>query len=103
MDELHRHRSFPDSGSHPFYRTVAHIAYGKDAGNVGLEQKWIPVECPAFRTLPVTYKVRTGQKKTALVPLDDIRQPIRSRQCSNKDEHRARRHTLRLVGIGTKH
>ncbi len=72
MDELHRHRSFTDSGSHALYRTVAHIADGKDAGNIGLEQKRIPVERPALRTLAVTYKIRAGQQETALVPLDDI-------------------------------
>src|SRR5881409_2622288 len=103
MDELHRHGSFPNTGSHPFYGTMAQIAHGKDAGNIGLEQERISVEGPSLRALPVTYKVRTRKEETALVPLDDIRQPIRPRQCSNKDKHRTRRHALHLVGIGTKH
>src|SRR5713226_119842 len=103
MDELHRHRSFTDSGSHPFYRTVADIANGKDAGNIGLKQERISVERPSLRALAVTYKVRPGQQETALVPLDDTRQPIRPRQCSNEDKHRTRRNALNLVGVGTKH
>ena len=78
MDELHRHRSFPDSGSHALYRTVAHIAHGKDAGNIGLEQERIPVERPSLRALPVTYKVRTSQQKATLVSLDDISPANRS-------------------------
>ncbi len=73
MDELHRHRSFTDSRSHPFYGTVAHIADGKNAGNIGLEQERIPVECPSLRALPVANEIRTGQQETALVALDDAR------------------------------
>src|ERR1700733_9987618 len=103
MDKLYRHRSFSHSRSHAFYGTVAHITDGKDAGNIGLEQERIPVERPAFRTLAVTDKVRAGQQETALVPLDDIAQPIGPRQRSNEDKHRTRRHTLNLVGIGTEH
>src|SRR6267378_2228215 len=79
MDELHRHRSFADSRSHTFYRTVAHIAHGKNAGNIGLKQERIPVEPPSLRALAVTYEIRTGQEETARIPLDDIRQPIRAR------------------------
>ena len=101
MNELYRHRSFPDPGSHAFYRTVAYVAYGKDAGNIGFEQERIPVERPALGTLPVTDKIRTSQQETALVPLDDIRQPICPRRRPNKYEHRAGGHALRFVGIGT--
>jgi len=103
MDDLHRHRSFADSRSHPIYRNVPHIANGKNAGNIGFEQERVVVERPSLRALPVTYTVKTSQQQTALVPFDHIRQPIRPRQCPNKDEHRTRRHALNLVGIGTKH
>ena len=50
---------------------------------------------------PSRMKVGTGQNETALVALDDIRQPIRSRQSADKNEHRARRHALHLVGVRT--
>src|SRR6266446_29911 len=103
MDELHRHRSFPNTGGHPFYGTMTHIAHGKDTGNIGLEQERVPVEGPSLWALPVTDKVRTSQKETALVPFDDVRQPVRPRQCSDKDKHRTRRHALNLVGIRTKY
>src|SRR5271155_1613599 len=103
MDELHRHRSFPNAGSYSFYGAMAHIAHGKDAGNVSLKQERISVEGPSPRALPITDKVGTGQEETALVPLDDIRQPIRPWQCSNKDKHRSRGHALDLSGIGAKH
>jgi hypothetical protein len=49
MDELHGHRSFADSGSYPLYRTMAHVANRKKAGNVGFEQEWISIERPALR------------------------------------------------------
>src|SRR5256885_9910061 len=103
MDELHRHRSFTNTGGHPFYGTMAHIAHGKDAWNIGFEQEGIPVERPSPRALPVTHKVRTSQQETALVPLDNICEPIGPRQCSNENKHRARWHTLNLVGIRAKH
>src|SRR5271166_1784234 len=103
MDELHRHRSFTDSGSDPFYGTMAHIAYRKDAGNIGLQQERIAVECPSFRALPVTYKIGTCQQETALVPLDEVRQPICPRQCSDENKHGAGWYALRLAGVGTKH
>src|SRR5271165_2468381 len=103
MDELHRHRSFTDSGSYALDRTVAHIAHGKDAGNIGLKQVRIAVERPSLRALPVTYKIGTSQQETSLIALDDARQPIRPRQRSDKNKHGACRHALHLAGIGTKH
>src|SRR5207237_9669204 len=89
MDELYRHWSLADSRSHSFDRTVAYIADGKNAGNVGLEQEGVSVECPSFGALAVPYKVGTGQNKSSFVSLNYIRQPIGSRQRSNKNEHRA--------------
>src|SRR6266478_1144264 len=103
MDELHRHRSFADSRSHSFYGTVAHVANGKDAGNISLEQERISLERPSLRTLAVAYKIRTGQKETTFVPFDGTRKPVRSRQGPNKYEHRTRRYSLNFIGIGTKH
>ena len=70
MDELHRHRSFTHAGGDPFYGTVAHVAHGKDTGNIRLEQKRISIERPSFGPLPVTYQVRTREQKTALVLCD---------------------------------
>src|SRR5438128_11902837 len=81
MDELYRHRSLADSGSHALYGTMAHIAYGKNAGNIGFEQERISVVSPSIRELTVKYKVRAGQEETTLIPLDDIRQPVCPRQC----------------------
>src|SRR6476661_8072324 len=99
MDELHRHRSFPDAGSYSLYGAMAHVAHGKNAGNVRLKQEGIPVEGPSLRALPVTDKVRAGQEETALVTLDDIGQPIRPWQRANKDKHRSRGHALDLIGV----
>ena len=73
MDELHRHRSFAHSGSHALHRTMAHIAHGKNAGNIGLQQERIALERPALGALPVPYEVGTGQDETAFVALDQIR------------------------------
>src|SRR3984885_16322282 len=103
MDELNRHRSFTDSGSHPLYRAVAHITHGKNAGNIGLEQEGVTVERPAFWMLPVTYKIGAGQQESALVPLDDIRQPIRPRQRPNEYKHCTRRYALNLTGVRTEY
>jgi len=38
--------------THRLIPSVAHIADGEDAGNIGLEQERIAVERPALRTLP---------------------------------------------------
>src|SRR6202040_1595012 len=103
MNELHSDRSFPHSGSYPFYRPMSDVPHSKNARNIGLEQEGISVERPSLRTLAVPYKIRTGQQEAALVPLNDSGQPIRPWQCPNKDKHRVSRHTLNLVGIGTKH
>src|ERR1700730_7528293 len=102
MDELHGDCPFTDSGSHSFHRTMPHIAYRKKTGNIRLEQKGIPIERPPLGVLPLSYEVGARQDAPAFVSLDDIRQPVGSRQRSNKDEHRTRRHALYLVGIRTK-
>jgi hypothetical protein len=57
MDELHRNRSFTDSGSHTLYGTVADIAHSEQTGNVGLEQEGIPVESPSLGALAVSNQV----------------------------------------------
>src|SRR2546422_11771748 len=82
--------------------TMPHIAYRKKTGNICLQQVWISVERPALGALPVSYKVGTRQDEPAFVALDDIFQPVGSRQRSNKDEHGTRRHALYFVGIRTK-
>src|SRR5258708_14616449 len=76
MDELHRHRSLTDSGSDALDGAVAYIANGKDTGHVGFEQERISVKPPSLRPLPVANKIGTGQKETALVPFDEVSQPI---------------------------
>ena len=103
MNELHGYGSFSDAGSHAFDGTVAHIAHGKDAGNIGLQQKRISFERPAFRVLPVADKIGAGQKETAFVALDDICEKIRARQGSNEDEHCARRYAFDFSGVGAEH
>ncbi len=70
MDELHRNRSFADSGSYPLHRTVAHVADGKETGNIGLQQEGIAVERPSFGALPVSNEIGACQEETALVALD---------------------------------
>ena len=70
MDELHSHRSFTNSGRYAFHRTVPHIADGKEAGNIGLEQKGISFERPTLGALSVSYEIGTSQDKAALVALD---------------------------------
>src|SRR5258708_5328839 len=102
MDELHSHRSFTDSGSHAFYRTVPHIAYLEKPGNICLQQKRISIEGPPLGTLPVSYQVGTSQDDPAFVPSENVGQPVGSRQRSNKDEHCARRHAFHFVCIRTK-
>jgi len=61
MDELHRHRSFTDSGSYAFNGTVAHIAHGKDARNVGLEQERVSLQRPALGKLTVADQIGASQ------------------------------------------
>src|SRR5258708_23959741 len=99
MDKLHRHRPFTDSGSYTFYGAMSNVANCKNARNVGFEQEGIPVEQPSLGALPVANEIRASQQKTTFVPLDDASQPIRTWQCSNKDEHGARWHTFNLSSI----
>src|ERR1700739_2607682 len=102
MDELHGYRPLTHSGSHAFHRTMPHIAYCKNSGNVCLQQKGISVQRHPLRARTITYEIWTSQNEPALVPLNNSGKPVRSRQGSNKDEHAARRHALNLVGIRTK-
>src|SRR5438876_5785928 len=76
MDELYRHRSLADSGSHALYGTMAHIAYGKNAGNIGFEQERISVGSPSLRALPVTYKVRAGQEERSEEHTSELQSPV---------------------------
>src|SRR4030088_1458642 len=103
MEELPRYRSFANTRSDALHRTMPHIAHRKDSGNICFEQEWISVERPAPGTFPVANKVWASQEEPPLVSLDQISQPVRSRQGSNKDEDRTCRHPLQLVGIRTKH
>src|ERR1700733_12146264 len=102
MDELHRNGPFTNARSDAFDRAVANIANGKQPGNIGLKQKRISVEHPPLRVLPLSYEVGTSQDEPAIVTLNQIREPVGSRQRSDKDEHCARRHPLYLVCIQTK-
>src|SRR6266566_8509090 len=81
---------------------MPHIADRKKTGNIRLEQKGISVKDPPLGVLPLTYEVGARQDEPAFVALNYFREPLSSRQRSNKDEHRARRHALQFVGIGTK-
>src|SRR5207237_10366399 len=92
MDELYRHGSFANTGSHSFDRTVAYIADGKNAGNVGLEQEGISAECPSFGALAVPYKVGTGKNKSSFVSLNYVGQPIGYYQGSKQKAQRSCRH-----------
>jgi len=74
VDELHRHRSFTYSGSHPFYGAVTDIAHRKDARNIRLQQERVPVQRPCTGTLAVVQEIRTRQQKAALIPLDSFRE-----------------------------
>src|ERR1700722_20329302 len=103
MNELHSYRSLTDTRCHALDRTMAHIAYRKDAGNIGLEQKGIAFQCPTLGMLPLAHEVWPGQQKAAIVALHHSVKKIRARQSSDKDKHRTRRHTLNLIGIGTEH
>src|SRR5258708_2798743 len=103
MNELHRYRSFADTRSDVLHGTMPHVADRKDSGNICLKQEWIPVERPALGTFPVANKVWASQEEPPFVSLDQISQPVRSRQGSNKDENRTCRHPLHCVGIRTQH
>src|SRR6266478_9859747 len=81
---------------------MPHIAYRKKTGNIRLEQIRISVEGPPLEMLRLSNQVGASQDEPAFVALNYIREPLSSGQRSNKDEHRARRHALQFVGIGTK-
>ena len=101
MNELYRYRSFSNSRGYALYRTMAYVADGKNAWNIGLEQEGIPIESPSFRTLAIADEIGTGEDESAFVALDQARQPIGSGQSSDEDEHGTRGHALDFVGVGT--
>src|SRR5215831_19983736 len=100
MDELHTYRPFTNSGGHSFDGAMPHVAYGEYTGNVGLEQKRIPFEWPPLRPLPASHQVGARQYKAAFIALNDIREPVGSRQRSDEDEHRTGRHPFDLIRVG---
>src|ERR1700690_1352397 len=102
MDELYCHGSLANSGRHSLYRTVPHVAHGKNAGDIGLEQERVAIESPSLGALPILNQIRAGQNESTLIAFDDTSQPIGSRRRSDEDEHRAGWHALKLVGVGTK-
>src|SRR5579859_1317409 len=102
MNELHSYRSLANSGSDPFHGTMAHIAHSKKTGNVGLQQEGVSVQGPSLWALSLPDEIRTGQNEAAAVSLDYIRQPVSSRQRTDKDKHGIGRHTLDLVCIRAK-
>src|SRR5450432_2804764 len=102
MDELHRHRPFTDSRSYAFYRTMAHVANCKEAGNIGLEKKGVPVGRPSLGTLAVLHNIRTGKNKPAIVSIDQTGEPVGARECPNKNKHGTGGYTFRRIGVRTK-
>src|SRR5580658_10306735 len=50
-----------------------------------------------------SFRIGTGQNESALVALNQTRQPIRSRQGTDKNEHGTGRHPLYLVCVRAKH
>src|SRR5260370_3579273 len=81
---------------------MPHVADREKTGNVGLEQEGVSVECPPLRPSAISYQVGARQDKTALVALNDARQPVGSRQRPDKYEHPTRRHSFYFIGIRTK-
>ena len=51
MDELHRHRSFANAGSHALDGSVTHIAHRKDAWHICFQKERISLERPALGPL----------------------------------------------------
>src|ERR1700722_9251243 len=103
MDELHGYRTLADSRSDTLHRAMTHVADGEDSGNIRLEQEWIPVKRPAFGTLPVANQIGSGQDKTAIVPLNQVSEPVGAGKCADKNENRTRRHPLHRIAIGAKY
>ena len=66
MNELHSHRALAHAGGYALHRTVADISHGKQAGNIGLQQKRIAVERPPLGPLSIAYQIRAGQDKAVI-------------------------------------
>src|SRR6185437_2942347 len=102
MDELDGYRPLANSGSHSLHGTVPHVAYSEKAGNICLKEIWVSIERPVLWTLPLTDEIGACQDESVIVAVDEIREPVSSRQCANKNEHGSRRHALYPVRIGAK-
>src|SRR5580704_7699877 len=99
MNELHSHGTLAHTRRDSLHRAVAHVSDGKDSRNIRFQQKGITLKHPPFRSLAVSYQVRTRQDKTTIVPFDQACQPVGPGQGPNKDEHRTCRYAFNLVRI----
>src|SRR5215469_5494583 len=100
MHELNGDGTFADTGGHAFYRAIANIAHGKNAGHAGFEEKRVPVQEPAGRQFAAPHRVGSGKHESARIPLDETIEPFRARFCPDEDEQRVSRYFLDSSGTG---
>src|SRR5579862_9727219 len=103
MNELHSHRSLANARGDALHRTMPNVTHSEYSGNIGFEQVRIPVKGPAIRPFPIPDEVGAGEHEASVISLDEVRQPVRARECSDEYEHGARRDTFDLVGVRAEH
>src|SRR5260221_8870884 len=101
MHELDDDSAFADTGCHPLYRAVPHVANDKNTGNVRLQQPWIAVERPAFGSLSIFKQIGARQNEAALVTFDQAIEPFRAGLRADENEQAAGRHLLDFSGHRT--
>src|SRR5215471_14639392 len=99
VHELDCDGALSDTGSHALNGSVPDVAHRENAGDAGLQQVWITIDAPAVGTLPLTNQVRSGQNKSALVPLDIAIEPFRARRCTDEYKQRSGRQAVHRTGV----
>src|SRR5579862_6155032 len=79
MNELHSHGTFAHAGGHTLHRTMPHIPNGKNSRHIGFKQEWIAVERPSLGMFAASHQIRSRKDETAVVALDQARQPLGAR------------------------
>ena len=103
MNELNRHRAFANTRSNALHGTMPHVSDDKYTRHAGLEKIRGALNRPTRWTLAISDKVRPGQDEAAVIALDEISEPIGSRQCADIDEEAAGGIAVECAGAGATH
>jgi hypothetical protein len=86
MHKLNHDSTFTDARGNSFHGAVPHIADYEDSGHVRFEQTGVAVEGPGRGPLSGMQQVRPRKNEPALIALNRIAEPFRSRLRADEDK-----------------